>query len=73
MNRRKTIGFDRRLAFDWLEATASRVAAGDSLEELRAGMWAYLEGKVSGDKFNSDRAVQPCPRSVRGAGIHSTP
>jgi hypothetical protein len=55
MNRRKTIGFDRRLAFDWLEATASRVAAGDSLEELRAGMWAYLEGKVSGDKFNSDR------------------
>ena len=55
MNRRKTIGFDRRLAFDWLEATASRVAAGDSLEELRAGMWAYLEGKESGDKFNSDR------------------
>jgi hypothetical protein len=55
MNRRKTIGFDRRLAFDWLEATASRVAAGDSLEELRAGMWHYLEGKVSGDKFNSDR------------------
>ena len=55
MNRHKTIGFDRRLAFDWLEATASRVAAGDSLEELRAGMWQYLEGKVSGDKFNSDR------------------
>jgi hypothetical protein len=55
MNRRKTIGFDRRLALDWLEATASRVAAGDSLEDLRAGMWEYLEGKVSGDKFNSDR------------------
>jgi hypothetical protein len=55
MNRRKTIGFDRRLALDWLEATASRVAAGDSLEELRAGMWQYLDGKVSGDKFNSDR------------------
>jgi len=55
MTRRKTIGFDRRLALDWLEATASRVAAGDSLEDLRAGMWEYLEGKVSGDKFNSDR------------------
>ena len=55
MSRRKTIGFDRRLALDWLEATASRVAAGDSLEELRAGMWQYLEGKVSGDKYNSDR------------------
>jgi hypothetical protein len=55
MNRRKTIGFDRRLALDWLEATASRVVAGDSLEELRAGMWQYLEGRVSGDKFNSDR------------------
>lgn len=55
MSRRKTIGFDRRLALDWLEATASRVAAGDSLEEVRAGMWDYLEGKVSGDKFNSDR------------------
>lgn len=55
MSRRKTIGFDRRLALDWLEATASRVAAGDSLEEVRAGMWEYLEGKVSGDKFNSDR------------------
>jgi hypothetical protein len=55
MSRRKTIVFDRRLALDWLEATASRVAAGDSLEEVRAGMWEYLEGKVSGDKFNSDR------------------
>ena len=55
MSRRKTIGFDRRLALDWLEATASRVAAGESLEEVRAGMWDYLEGKVSGDKFNSDR------------------
>ena len=55
MNRRQTIGFDRRIALDWLEATASRVAAGDSLEDLRAGMWQYLEGKVSGDKFNSDR------------------
>ena len=55
MSRRKTIGFDRRLALDWLEATASLVAAGDSLEEIRAGMWDYLEGKVSGDKFNSDR------------------
>jgi hypothetical protein len=55
MTRRKTIGFDRRLALDWLEATASRVAAGDSLEDLRAGMWEYLEGKVSGDKYNSDR------------------
>jgi hypothetical protein len=55
MSRRKTIGFDRRLALDWLEATASRVAAGDSLEELRAGMWECLEGKVSGDKYNSDR------------------
>jgi len=55
MSRRKTIGFDRRIALDWLEATASRVAAGDSLDELRSGMWEYLEGKVSGDKFNSDR------------------
>jgi hypothetical protein len=57
MTRRKTIGFDRRLALDWLEATASRVAAGDSLEDLRAGMWEYLEGKVSGDKLNSDRGT----------------
>ena len=55
MNRRQTIGFDRRLAYVWLEATANRVVAGDSLEELRAGMWQYLEGKVSGEKFNSDR------------------
>ena len=55
MTRRQTIGFDRRLALDWLEATASRAAAGASLEELRDGMWQYLEGKVSGDKFNSDR------------------
>jgi len=55
MTRRKIIGFDRRLALDWLETSASRVAAGDSLEELRAGMWQYLEGKVSGDKYNSDR------------------
>jgi hypothetical protein len=68
MTRRKTIGFDRRLALDWLEATASRVAAGVSLEDLRAGMWEYLEGKVSGDTRIWGKvppAVEPLkPRAV---------
>ena len=55
MSRRRTIGFDRRIELDWLDATASHLAAGATLAELRSQMWAYLDGKVSGDKFNSDR------------------
>jgi hypothetical protein len=55
MTRRGIIGFDRRLSLDWLEAAGSRVAAGATLKELRADLWAYLEGKVSGDTYNSDR------------------
>ena len=53
--KRRTIGFDRTLELDWLDATAAKVAAGASPPELREYMWDYLEGVVRGDTWNSGR------------------
>lgn len=55
MTRRSTIGFDRRIDIEWLDAAAGQVAAGSSDEEVREYLWTLLEGVVSGDKSNSAR------------------
>jgi len=55
MNRRATIGFDRRIDLEWLDAAAAQAAAGASTREMRAYLWSLLEGVVSGDKSNSAR------------------
>ncbi len=55
MGRRTTIGFDRKVDLAWLDAAASRVAAGATEEEVRAYLWRLLEGTVAGNRFNSAR------------------
>jgi hypothetical protein len=55
MSRRSTIGFDRRIDIEWLDAVAGKVAAGSSAEEVREFLWTLLDGAVTGDKVNSAR------------------
>lgn len=55
MNRRASIGFDRRIDLEWLDAAAAQAATGATADELRAHLWNLLDGAVSGDKFNSAR------------------
>lgn len=55
MTRRSTIGFDRRLDIEWLDAAAAQAADGSSPSEIREYIWNLLEGVVSGDKSNSAR------------------
>jgi hypothetical protein len=53
--KRDTIGFDRDIEPQWLDAAAARVAAGDKPDEVRAHLWRLLEGKVAGDAPRSGR------------------
>lgn len=55
MNRRANIGFDRRIALEWLDAAAAQAAAEAPSDEMRAYLWRLLDGAVSGEKFNSAR------------------
>lgn len=55
MSRRSTIGFDRRIDLDWLDAAAAQAAAGASTDALRTGLWTFLDGIVSGDTSNTAR------------------
>lgn len=55
MNRRKKIGFDRRIDLEWLDAAAACAAAGATIEEMRANLWSLLDGIVAGDDSNSAR------------------
>jgi hypothetical protein len=52
---RTTIGFDRRVDIEWLDAAAGRVAAGHSTSEIREFLWALLQGAVAGDTASSAR------------------
>lgn len=55
MSRRASIGFDRRIDVDWLDAAAAQTAADVSPNEMRCYLWNLLDGVVRGDKFNSAR------------------
>ena len=55
MRNRTSIGFDRKVDLAWLDAVASRVAAGATEEEVRSYLWRLLEGTVAGNRFNSAR------------------
>jgi hypothetical protein len=52
---RTTIGFDRKIEIEWLDAVAGRVASGQPPEEIRKFLWAFLEGLVAGDSVHSGR------------------
>lgn len=55
MNRRANIGFDRRIDLEWLDAAAATAATGASTEEIRAYIWDFLDGVVSGNVHGSAR------------------
>lgn len=77
MSRRASLGFDRRLDREWLDAAAAQAAAGATEAELRAQLWQALEGVVRGDTARSARgktvtvlnhiwgAVPPAARALR--------
>jgi len=55
MTRRSTIGFDRRIDIEWLDAAAAQAAASTPATELRKYLWDLLEGVLTGDRSNSAR------------------
>jgi hypothetical protein len=52
---RTTIGFDRRIDIEWLDAVAGRVTTGQAPEDIREFLWNFLEGIVAGDSVHSGR------------------
>lgn len=52
---RKTIGFDRQVDRQWLDATAGCVIGDADPSVARACVWSLLEGEVEGTKLNSAR------------------
>jgi hypothetical protein len=52
---RTTIGFDRKIEIEWLDAVVGWVATGQAPEDVRKFLWAFLEGVVAGDSVHSGR------------------
>lgn len=52
---RLTIGLDRAIDIEWLDAVAGRLAAGASAKEARAFAWHLLDGVVAGKTAQSAR------------------
>jgi hypothetical protein len=52
---RRTIGLDRPLQSDWLDAVAGRLAAGNSPSAVREYAWNLLDGVVAGESVHSAR------------------
>jgi hypothetical protein len=55
MSRRGTLGFDRRIDLEWLDAAAAKASTSASTEDVRAYIWEFLEGEVSGNVHGSAR------------------
>lgn len=53
--KRRTIGFDRKIQLDWLDATADWAAQGLSVPDIRERLERLLEGKVAGAGPHSAR------------------
>jgi hypothetical protein len=53
--KRRTIGFDRKIQLDWLDATADWAAQGLSIADVRTRLEQLLEGKLAGDGPHSAR------------------
>jgi len=59
MATRKTIGFDRDIQLDWLDATATWAGQGLSVPEIRSNLDDLLEGKVkrTGQRSARDKTM----------------
>ena len=53
--KRRTIGFDRKIQLDWLDATADWAAQGLSVADIREQLAQRLEGKLAGVGPHSSR------------------
>ena len=47
--RRRTIGFDRKIQLNWLDATADWAAQGLPVADIRTSLEQLLDGKVAGE------------------------
>lgn len=52
---RTTIGFDRSIDIEWLDAEAARAAKGQTPAEIKKFLWDFLENVVPGNTNNSGR------------------
>ena len=52
---RTTIGFDRTIDLEWLDAAAGYLAAGATELDTRRLLWCMLDGLVGGNAVNSAR------------------
>jgi len=50
-----TIGFDRKIEIEWLDAVAGCVATGQAPEDVRKFLWTFCEGVVAGGSVHSGR------------------
>lgn len=55
MNRRSSIGFDRKIQIEWLDATAAQLEAGKTGAELRDFLFDYLSDLAGERKHGSAR------------------
>ncbi len=55
MTQRRVIGFDRELKIEWLDAVASRVAAGDSASQARTWLDSHLGDLLGGNGRSGHR------------------
>lgn len=53
--RRQTVGFDRKIRLEWLDATAEWAAQGLGVAEVRSKLEQLLEGQVAGGGHRSAR------------------
>lgn len=53
--KRRTIGFDRKIQLNWLDATADWAAQGLSVADIRAKLEQLLEGQVAGSRYRGAR------------------
>ena len=54
-NDQRTIGLDRPVRLEWLDAVAGRLASGDSPKAARQYAWSLLEGVVAGETAQTAR------------------
>lgn len=53
--KRRTIGFDRKIQLNWLDATADWAAQGLSVADIRMQLEQLLEGQVAGSGYRGAR------------------
>lgn len=85
MTRTATIGLDRRIDIEWLDAAAAQAAAGRTPEEIRAYLKVLLDGVVRGEGHSSARGktitvlshiwgdVPPRATGLRGRALELLP